>query len=220
MKNRTMPFGYAYKNGVPVVEKAEKETVMFIINEYLNGKSLKCISEELSQRKIDFAPGKNVWNKARIMRIIDDSRYIGSAGFPQIIDETTYLALKRIKTGKNNQQGIDRTKGIYRLKTPVCCSECGSKMHRRRTMHHRCKEEWVCNNADCKAIVKIEDSDLLAKITHCLNRVINNPNILHIPKNEICYRGSEKQRIENEIGRALEGSDINKDIRRYPAPSA
>lgn len=211
MKKRTIPFGYVYENGVPVVEKSEKETVMVIIKEYLNGKSLKCIAEELSQRQIDFAPGKNVWNKARVMRIIDDSRYTGNAGFPQIIDETTYLTLKEIKSGKNNQEGIDRTKGIYRLKTPVCCSECDSKMHRRRTIHHRCKEEWFCENGDCKAIVKIEDNDLLAKITYCLNRVIGNPDMLYIPKNEICHRESDKQRIENEIGRALERSDFNKD---------
>ena len=41
MKNRMLPFGYGMKDGRIVADRKEKEIVLWIFREYLNGKNEK-----------------------------------------------------------------------------------------------------------------------------------------------------------------------------------
>ena len=89
MKNRNIPFGYRFENGKIVINPDEQNTLQRICSEYLDGRSLLQIANSLESDKVEFAPGIITWNKARIMRIVDDDRYRGNATYPQVIDETT-----------------------------------------------------------------------------------------------------------------------------------
>lgn len=76
MKNRNIPFGYRFEDGKIVVNPDEQNTLQRICSEYLDGRSLLQIANGLESDKVEFAPGIITWNKARIMRIVDDDRYL------------------------------------------------------------------------------------------------------------------------------------------------
>lgn len=128
MKNRNIPFGYRYEDGKIVVNPDEQNTLQRICSEYLDGRSLLQIANGLESDKVEFAPGIITWNKARIMRIVDDDRYLGNVTYPQVIDEATVERMRSRKASRNTQTSTDRQSGIYLLKVPVVCPACGKPM--------------------------------------------------------------------------------------------
>ena len=84
MKHRNIPFGYHYENGIPAIQPAEAGTVKQIFDSYIQGQSLLNIAKKLNDEKAEYIPGVYGWNKARLMRIIDDSRYLGNDLYPAI----------------------------------------------------------------------------------------------------------------------------------------
>lgn len=212
MKNRNIPFGYRYEDGKIVVNPDEQNTLQRICSEYLDGRSLLQIANGLESDKVEFAPGIITWNKARIMRIVDDDRYLGNATYPQVIDETTLERLRSRKTSRNTQTSTDRQSGIYLLKVPVACPACGKPMHRLQDTRCKCTAKWVCNQ--CHIQIKKEDSVLMKDITDLLNGLIRNPEIILPAQLSQAETPIEQRRLDNEIARTLEGYDFDKDALR------
>lgn len=212
MKNRNIPFGYKFENGKIVVNPDEQDTLQRICSEYLDGRSLLQIANGLESDKVEFAPGIITWNKARIMRIVDDDRYLGNATYPQIIDEATVKRLRSRKTSRNTQTSTDRQSGIYLLKVPVVCPACGKPMHRLQDTRCKCTAKWVCNQ--CHIQIKKEDSVLMEDITDLLNGLIRNPEMIQPAQLSQAEAPIEQRRLDNEIARVLEGYDFDKDALR------
>ena len=84
--NRKRPFGYRMELGEVVLHPAEAETVRWIYDSYLAGASYNTLVDKLRERGVPYA-GDKPWNKNMAARILADRRYIGEAGFPQIIPE-------------------------------------------------------------------------------------------------------------------------------------
>lgn len=147
-------------------------------------------------------PGVCGWNKSRIKRIIEDERYLGTNGYPQIIDEDMHKTLMRIKSEKNTQKGTNRKEDIFNLGVPILCPKCGSKMCRRHDSNRKCQDWWLCQNNNCKNIISISDSDLIYCITECLNTVISNPNIIETVTDVDKEPSLDVRRLENEISRS------------------
>ena len=55
--NRMISFGYGYKDGKLIVVESEAEIVKSIFTDYINGKILKEIADELTIKGIDFFNG-------------------------------------------------------------------------------------------------------------------------------------------------------------------
>lgn len=212
MKNRNIPFGYRFEDGKIVVNPDEQNTLQRICFEYLDGRSLLQIANGLESDKVEFAPGIITWNKARIMRIVDDDRYLGNTTYPQIIDEATVKRLRSRKTSRNTQTSTDRQSGIYLLKVPVACPACGKPMHRLQDTRCKCTHKWVCNQ--CHIQIKKEDTELMEDIVDLLNGLICNPDIIH--SHQYCQKepSIEQRRLDNEIARTLEGYGFDKDALR------
>lgn len=212
MKNRNIPFGYKFENGKIVVNPDEQTTLQRICSEYLDGCSLLQIANSLESDKVEFAPGIITWNKARIMRIVDDDRYLGNATYPQVIDEATVERLRSRKTARNTQTSTDRQSGIYLLKVPVVCPACGKPMHRLQDTRCKCTQKWVCNQ--CHIQIKKEDTELMEDIIDLLNGLIRNPEIIRSAQPTQEEPSNEQRRLDNEIARVLEGYDFDKDALR------
>ena len=212
MKNRNIPFGYRFEDGKIVVNPDEQNTLQRICFEYLDGRSLLQIANGLESDKVEFAPGIITWNKARIMRIVDDDRYLGNTTYPQIIDEATVKRLRSRKTSRNTQTSTDRQSGIYLLKVPVACPACGKPMHRLQDTRCKCTHKWVCNQ--CPIQIKKEDTELMEDIVDLLNGLIRNPEIIQPPQPGQAEAPIEQRRLDNEIARTLEGYDFDKDALR------
>lgn len=214
MKIRNIPYGYQYKNGSIAIQTEETETVTRIFTEYRNGLSLLKIAEQLNNEHIEYMPGVCGWNKSRIKRIIEDERYLGTNGYPPIIDEDTHKTLMQIKSEKNTQKGTDRKADIFNLGVPILCPKCGSKMCRRHDSNRKCQDWWLCQNDSCKNIISISDNDLIYGITECLNTVISNPDIIETVTDVDKEPSLDVYRLENEISRMLDSHGFDKKLLR------
>lgn len=214
MKIRNIPYGYQYKNGSIAIHEKETETVKRIFTEYLNGLSLLKIAEQLNNEQIEYMPGVCGWNKSKIKRIIEDERYLGTNGYPPIIDEDTHKTLIQIKSEKNTQKGTDRKADIFNLGVPILCPKCGSKMCRRHDSNRKCPDWWLCQNNNCKKTIGISDNDLIYGITECLNTIISNPDIIETVTAVDKESSLDVRRLENEIIRMLGSHGFDKSSLR------
>ena len=98
LKNRNIPFGYCVVNGKYAINEIEAQAVREIFENYINGKSLKTIAAEM---KIPYNSGKATWNKNMVARVLENRRYIGENGFPQIITTEDFEQATRIKTERS-----------------------------------------------------------------------------------------------------------------------
>lgn len=208
MKTRNIPFGYKRENGKILPHPMESEIVGRIFTAYLNGQSLLQIAESLNGLQVEYMPETVGWNKARLKRIIEDVRYLGKVAYPAIIEQTIFDQAQEIKATRNTQKAVDRSADIFKLTVPILCERCGEQMrrvHDSRTTH---KEKWICRS--CGMVIKIADDMLLSAITECINRLIENPDILK-------YRPVQTEtpmetiRLRNEIGRQLDSPIIDKE---------
>lgn len=209
MKKRNIPFGYQWESGSITAHPAESKIVTEIFASYIAGRSLLQIAESLNKNGIEYLPGVVGWNKARLKRIIEDARYLGTEAFPAIVEQTAFDKAQANKSDRNTQKDIDRTAEIRTLPVPVCCEACGvpmRRLHDSRTSH---QEKWVCQS--CGMTIKITDTDLLSAITDRLNDLLADPEQVHYtpvandPPLELL-------RLKNEIGRMLDGSMIDKEL--------
>lgn len=210
MKIRNILYGYQYQNGIIVIHPEETEVIKQIFNEYLSGQSLLKIADRLNSEHIEYMPGVYGWNKSRIRRIIEDERYLGTNGYPPIMDEDMHNNLIRIKSEKNTQKNTDRKADIFNLRVPVTCPKCKYKMFRHHNPYRNIKVSWRCKN--CRMVVNMEDSNLLKGITELLNTVIANPDIIQISDAQTKIKPCmDIMRLENEIKRELENIHLDKN---------
>ncbi len=214
MKNRNIPFGYQYAEGVITVNPTEAETVKAICGAYLGGQSLLTISKQLNEQAVEYMPGVTGWNKARLMRILEDRRYLGTDAYPVILDEAVYEAIQSTKMSRNTQKGTDRSTDIYKLETPVLCPKCGAEMHRRHDSRCKCNQRWFCTNRECGELIVVADENLLPQITELLNIVIADPDRIKIPADTEIKSDIEILKTENEIGRTLDSVEFDKEALR------
>lgn len=202
MKNRYIPFGYTMKNGEMVIEESEAQTIRNIFNSYIAGATLKEIANKLTEDKVVYSEKQSDWNKARIMRIIDNVKYLGDERFEQIIDDKTYSEAVRLKTERQKTHPTDSNEEIKMLKGYIVCGKCGSVMKRRVEKKCKYKERWYCINANCDNNVHIRDSIILKKIKTLLYRMTEDgfePKERKMPSDDT----KEIIRIKSELEQEL-----------------
>lgn len=198
-KTRFIPYGYTIRDGRTVIEHSEADIIRYIFDEYIKGASLKDLAEDLTRRKIPYTEKSDVWDKARIARIIDNSKYLGDGDYDPIIDEDTYEGAVSAKTARQRNTVEKECEGIALLRNRVKCEKCGSPMVRRICSKRNIKESWTCTNDECGYRLRISDGDLLQKITLLMNRIIENTELM-IPKPKTRPKDSPAvAALQNEI---------------------
>lgn len=208
MKTRNIPFGYTMENGKIIFHPTESQAVQDIFSDYLDGQSLLKIAQSLNERQVEYLSGTTGWNKARLKRIIEDKRYIGSDGYPPIIEQRIYNKAQAVRASRNTQKNLDRTADIFKLQLPVLCEKCGEPMQRKHDSRTTYQEKWVCKS--CGGVIKISDKDFLSAITECVNYLIAGLGILQSePASKEPH--VEVIRLKNEIGQMLDSPVIEKE---------
>lgn len=209
LKNRyTAPFGYAIEMGRLAIHPGESKIVRQIFADYLAGQSLKQIAESLAQQGVEYLPGESAWNKNRVKRVLEDARYLGAGEFPALVCEADFHAVQNQKQERNDRRAIPESH-VSQLTLPVYCAACGEVMKRQHKARLPVQESWQC---PCGAKIWLADSDLLREITEILNRLIANPALIseqQEPPDEARQLGI--RRLQNEIGRQMEGFDFDRD---------
>lgn len=203
-KTRFIPYGYTIREGRMVIDHTEAEIIREIFDEYIKGASLKDIAENLTMRKIPYTEKTDVWDKARIARIIDNAKYIGDGEYDPIIDEDIYEGAVSVKAARLRNTVQKECEGIALIRDRVKCAKCGSPMVRRICSKRIIQESWACQNAECGFRIRISDGDLLRKITILMNRIIENTELM-IPKPKIKQKDSPAvEKIQWEINAELQ----------------
>ena len=202
-KNRTIPFGYMMQNGIITTNLAEVLTVLTIFSEYMVGKSLESIAINM---KVPYSEDK-IWNKNMVKRVLENEKYLGTDGYPQLISEEIFKAVNERKSAKATSLCIlpDELQDVRNL---TVCKKCGKKLFRTKA------ELWDCRNKDCRSyLFKLTDEMLTGAILNIMNTVIANPTLIeaeaavseYIPTSDIRCKQSEIDRaIDNSTKTAEE----------------
>ena len=210
-KTRYLLYGYTCRNGKTTVERTEAETIRHIFDRYINGASLGEIAEELTQKNIPYTEKTTVWNKARISRIIENAKYIGTPEYDPIIDEELYTLAINCKSARKCNLTAPHSEDISTIRNKIRCGKCGSPMVRNIISRNRIKEQWSCHNPECGFRIRIPDGMLLEKITVLLNHIIENRELI-LPKDDAPVDTLTIYKLKNELEQELVRQDPNEEV--------
>ena len=80
---------------------AESKVVQKIFTDYIGGKSLQIIASEM---KIPYNTNKVIWNKNMVHRVLENKKYIGESGYPQIITKNDFEQAAQIKAERTTHR--------------------------------------------------------------------------------------------------------------------
>ncbi len=171
-KNRVLPFGYKVENGVPVIDTIETLEVTAIYREYLHGASYKTIAARLTESRVHFLPTRCDWNKNRVKRMLENTKYLGDGFLPQIISEELFAEVQ-LKINSKTQNYSTTPKDFVSIRGKVVCEECGYKLRRYKTGN---TFGFVCQNSNCKT--SITYTKLLAECSAAIERINSAESLL------------------------------------------
>lgn len=150
------------KNNHFIINEERAEVVREIFNWYINGKSQMQIHKMVSDHGIWTAMDDFTTRGSRVGYIIRDRSYLGENGYPQIIDEDTFIkANEMIK----NKKKVHRSKNVFFCKSILIDTLTGKRLLSRiGTLDYML---WCPEN---RIILNINAMDYIAK--YCANQLI------------------------------------------------
>lgn len=208
MKKRTIPFGYHYQNGVLVVHPQESQIVRNVFVAYLSGEPLSKIAAHLTAKLVEYLPGRWQWDKARVKRILDNTKYIGEGNFPPIIKEKDFqLAHRRKENANTNRQPVDED--IKLFKSLVHCHHCGGSMIRRMDSRFEKPVIWKC--PQCDYFLPLPDEEFKQRVFLLQKKLVDKSLLEEKEKEKIPVPSLEVRRLTNELYRKLDSGSFSED---------
>ena len=208
MRNRSIPFGYWYQNGVLAVHPQESQTVQAVFTAYLSGEPLSKIAAHLTAKLVEYLPGRWQWDKARVKRILDNTKYIGNGEYPPIIKEKDFqMAHQQKESANTNRQHV--AEDIKLFKGLTYCHHCGNAMVRRMDSRMEHPVTWKC--PQCGYLLPLPDEEFKQRVFLLQQRLVDNPLLAEKEEETIPVTSMEARRLTNEIFRKLDSGDCSED---------
>ena len=208
MRNRSIPFGYHYQNGIMAVHPQESQIVQAVFMAYLSGEPLSKIAAHLTAKLVEYLPGRWQWDKARVKRILDNTKYTGEDDFPPIIKERDFqMAHQKKDSANTNRQPVDED--IKLFKGLTYCHHCGSPMVRRRDSRMEHPVTWKC--PACDYFLPLPDEEFKQRVFLLQKKLADKPLLAEKEEDEIPVTSMEARRLANEIFRKLDSGDFSED---------
>ena len=208
MRNRSIPFGYQYQNGVLAAHPQESQTVQAVFAAYLSGEPLSKIAAHLTAMLVEYLPGRWQWDKARVKRLLDNDKYIGNGEFPPIIKGKDFRMAHQMKENANtNRQPVDEDVKLFKGMTH--CHHCGSSMVRRMDSRFEKPVTWKCPT--CDYFLPLPDEEFKQRVFLIQQRLVDKPLLAEKEENEIPVTSMEARRLTNVIFRKLDSGDFSED---------
>ncbi len=198
-KNRTIPFGYMMENGRITTNPKEVLAAAMIFSEYLSGKSLSKIAEQL---RVPYSEN-SMWNKNMVKRILENEKYLGTDEYPQLISEDVFKRVRQKMTMKATSLCVI-PKELQDIRKITFCHECGHRIF--RSGGNSRPEKWDCHNKECeKFSYRLTDQMLTGAILCIINAVIANPTLIESDSEISSYKPNGEIIIkQNEINRLID----------------
>lgn len=208
MRNRTIPFGYQYQNGVLAVHPLESQTVRAVFAAYLGGEPLSKIAAHLTAKLVEYLPGHWQWDKARVKRLLDNAKYTGEGDFPPIIKEKDFqMAHQKKESANTNRQLADED--IKLFKSLVHCHHCGGPMVRRMDSRMEHPVTWKCPR--CGYFLPLPEEEFKHRVFLLQQRLVDKPLLAEREDEGILVAPIEVRRLTNEIFRKLDSGTFSED---------
>ena len=199
MRNRNIPFGYQYQNGVLAVHPLESQTVRAVFAAYLGGEPLSKIAAHLTAKLVEYLPGHWHW---------DNAKYTGEGDFPPIIKEKDFqMAHQKKESANTNRQSVDED--IKLFKGLVHCHHCGGIMVRRMDSRMGHPVTWKCPR--CDYFLPLPDEEFKRRVFLLQQRLVDKPLLAEKEEEAIPVTSMEARRLTNEIFRKLDSGDCSED---------
>ena len=208
MRNRSIPFGYHYQNGIMAVHPQESQTVRAVFMAYLSGEPLSKIASHLTAKLVEYLPGCWHWDKARVKRILDNTKYIGNGEYPPIIKEKDFqMAHQKKERANTNRQLV--AEDIKLFKGLTHCHHCGNAMVRRMDSRMEHPVTWKC--PQCGYFLPLPDEEFKQRVFLLQQRLVNNPLLAEKEEEAIPVTSMEARRLTNEIFRKLDSGSFSEE---------
>lgn len=203
MAIRTILFGYKVENCKYIIDEKEKNIVLRIFNDYISGKTLKHIAEILTGEDVIYYNGSSLWNKNMVNRIIENRKYTGEDGYPQIIEPSVFEKANVLKSSGKKAKLSDENELI---KSILFCKECSSRF--RRINKWKTREKWLCMGG-CKCEKYFDDKVLKNETLSVLNMVIKNTDLLKNQKANTVKTTPEMIKFDNQLNWLMDQPEID-----------
>lgn len=208
MRNRTIPFGYQYENGVLAINSPEAHTVQKVFAAYLSGEPLSKIADHLTAKLVEYLPGHWQWDKSRVKRLLDNAKYTGEDDFPPIIKERDFqLAHQKKENANTNRQSVDEDIKLFKGLTH--CHHCGNAMVRRMDSRMEHPVTWKCPR--CDYFLSLPDEEFKRRVFLLQKKLADKPLLAEKEEDEIQVTSMEARRLTNEIFRKLDSANFSED---------
>ena len=208
MKNRSIPFGYCYQNGILAAHPQESQTVRAVFTAYLSGEPLSKIAANLTAKLVEYLPGHSQWDKARVKRLLDNVKYTGEGDFPQLITEKQFqMAHQKKESANTNRQLADEDIKLFKGLTH--CHHCGGIMMRRMDSRFENSVSWKC--PACDYFLPLPDEEFKRRVFLLQQRLVKKPLLAGKNEDDIPVTSMEARRLTNEIFRKLDSGDFSED---------
>lgn len=220
MANRYVPFGYEITDGKYAVIENEKKIVENIFGLYLNGKSFSEISDRMNEAGVPYNNDGRLWNKNMIKRVIENRRYIGEKGFPQIIADDTFNAAEKIRLSKFTAPGETRKALLDFYREHLVCGRCGMNLRRYtcgRYIGNKIVSYRKCQNELCNESKSSVNEDILdLAVSKVLNDLIDDYKKIEGVNETEPKQNIEIARLESELADDMEKMtvDIEKAVQK------
>ena len=235
-KQSNLPYGYYMEDDEWKIREDQAKVVRIIFKEYIDGKSMKKIADELSAAGIEKNKSKTDWNELNISYIIKNERYKGDALFQKRYTEDFPFKIKTNRGERDmyyvknynppivSAEIFDKANALlknqakrycpnqesrgYVLSKKIYCSECGT-IYRRKS--GKINAFWVCRSRDndsrkCSS-AQISEKVIYSGFVNVYNRLINNMEYILTPlKNQL-----EEYKM-NRLRSMGETYNINREI--------
>lgn len=151
LKNRSIPFGYCVINGEYALNTAESETIKKIFADYIGGKSMKTIIVEMT---MPYIKGKQTWNKNMIYRLLENKKYIGENGYPQIVTKHEFEQAAQIKKERTTYRKPALTTNPQHINTVMITEyEPTDEIQRMTNEINRLLDSEIINKENIEALI-------------------------------------------------------------------
>ena len=203
MTNRKNLYGYRMENGEMTVVPEEKAVVERIAGLYIVGASYQAIADSLNKAGTSFSPQAPLWNMHKVKRLLENPRYIGTKGYPAILNGDTFHAVQAKIRAKTEGYTYKEKRLALKLKNCLHCpcggalQRVGGTIRRKDTLYLKCDV--------CGAHVTILDEDLLAEVSRQMAEHDTPKEQPYVPNGEVI-------RLTNAINRSLEQPNAPENV--------
>ncbi len=211
MANKYIPFGYEISDGEMKIVEREAEVVRGIYSLYVQGYSLKGITERLNLLPITYAGDGRAWDKNMVNRILENKKYTGDKDYPPIIPKETAKMVLKCKSAKAEKVSPEDKERLDALRNKLRCQICGGRMIRQRAgSGEKRRIYWKCSEVNCIGHKHVLSETKLENIlTSLFNEVSDDLSMLDMEPE----KGYEKDHVvmlaSNEVAAAMEDPECD-----------